>query len=201
MKKKPKGTYGYINYEKKKRILLTIVLFAIPILIYVTGYLQTGTRKNLFTFVGIMGCLPASKCAVGMIMICMQKPMKAELYDLFSRHVRDLTAVYETTVSSEKKNYPLPCIVICGQNVVCYSEDAKVDKEYLQQHIKKILQGNGYRSNVKIFTEQKAFLRRVDELYANRDEIEAAATFKPDERYPDATRDELVKSVLLCICL
>ena len=33
MKKKPKGTYGYINYEKKKRILLTIVLFAIPILI------------------------------------------------------------------------------------------------------------------------------------------------------------------------
>ncbi len=201
MKKKPKGTYGYINYEKKKRILITLVLFAIPILIYVTGYLQTGTRKNLFTFVAIMGCLPASKCAVSMIVICMQKPMKAELYELFRRHVRDLTAVYETTVSSEKKNYPLPCIVICGQNVVCYSEDAKVDKEYLQQHIKKILQGNGYRSNVKIFTEQKAFLRRVDELYVNRDEIEAAATFKPDERYPDATRDELVKSVLLCICL
>lgn len=201
MKKKAKGTYGYIKYEKKKRILLTIVMFAIPILLYVTGYVQTGTRKNLFTFVAIMGCLPASKCAVSMIMICIQKPMKAELYELFCEHVRDLTAVYETTVSSEKKNYPLPCIVICGQNVVCYSEDPKVDKEYVQQHIKKILQGNGYRSNVKIFTEQKPFLRRVDELYANRDEIEAAATFKPDERYPDATRDELVKSVILCICI
>lgn len=201
MKKKAKGTYGYINYEKKKRILLTIVLFAIPIMIYVTGYLQTGTRKNLFTFVAIMGCLPASKCVVGMIMICLQKPMKAELYELFRTHIKDLTALYETTVSSEQKNFPLPCIVICGQNVICYSEDTKIDKEFVQQHIKKILQGNGYRSNVKIFTEQKPFLRRVDELYANREELEASAPFKPDERYPDAARDELVKSVILCICI
>ena len=51
MKKVKKGNYGYIRYERKKRLLVTLVMFAIPLLIYVTGYIQTKTRLNLFTFV------------------------------------------------------------------------------------------------------------------------------------------------------
>lgn len=196
-----KGDYGYIRSQQKKRILLTIGLFAIPAVIFLTGYLQTGTRKNLFTFVAIMGCLPASKCAVSMIMICLQKPLAKSLYEQFAAHVKDMTVLYETTVSSYEKNIPLPCIVVSGLNVACCSFDQKLDTAFVEKHIKKILQGNGYRANVKVFTDTKLFLRRVDELYANREEWESAVSFKPDERYPDATRNELVKYVILAICL
>ena len=55
MKKVKKGNYGYIRYERKKRLLVTLVMFAIPLVIYVTGYIQTKTRLNLFTFVAILG--------------------------------------------------------------------------------------------------------------------------------------------------
>ena len=61
MKKVKKGNYGYIRYQRKKRLLVTLVMFAIPLVIYVTGYIQTKTRLNLFTFVAILGCLPASR--------------------------------------------------------------------------------------------------------------------------------------------
>lgn len=199
MKKTAKGTFGYIRYQKKKRIIVTIIMFAIPLLIYFTGYFQTHTRKNLFTFVAILGCLPASKSAVGMILICLQKPMEKALYDKILPHVHDLTVVYDTVVSAYEKNTQLPCIVISGLNVVCYCEDAKTDVSFVEEHIKKILQSNGYKANVKIFTELKAFLRRVDELYAHREEWEKDVPFTPDERYPDATRNELVKAVILAI--
>ena len=192
MKKVEKGAYGYINHQKKRRVIFTAVLFAIPVLIFLTGYFHTGTRKNLFTFVAIMGCLPASKCAVSMILMLMQKPMERALYNEISSHVKDMTVIYEATISSYEKNMPMPCIVISGLNVVCYSTDKKVDPSFAATHIKKILQGNGYRSNVKVMTELKPFLRRIDELYAHRKEWEAEVPFKPDERYPDASRNELV---------
>lgn len=201
MKKVQKGDYGYIKAQKKKRVLITAVLFAIPVAIFLTGYFQTGTRNNLFTFVAIMGCLPASKSAVGMIMILLQKPLDAEVYKEIKSHVRDLTALYETTVSSYEKNMPMPCIVVSGLNVVCYSPELNADAAFAQNHIKKILQGNGYRADVKVIKELKPFLKRVDELWAHREEWEAAVPFTPDERYPDATRNELVKQVLLCICV
>lgn len=58
--KAQKGEFGYIRAQKKKRTLITALLFLIPLVIFFTGLQQTGTRLNMFTFVAIMGCLPAS---------------------------------------------------------------------------------------------------------------------------------------------
>ena len=199
MKKIPKGQFGYIKYEKKKRILITVLMFAIPLLLFFTGYHLKGTRKNYFTLIAILGCLPAGKCAVSMVLICLQKPMKQELYDAISPHVRDMTVLYDSVVSAYEGNTQLPCILISGLNVACYCEDEKVDTAFVENHIKKILQGNSYRANVKVFTNLEHFLRRVDEIYDHREEWEASVTFKPDPRYPDATRNELVKHVIMAI--
>lgn len=199
MKKAEKGDYGYIAYEKKKRILITVIAFAIPLVIYLTGLWQTGTRKNLFTFVAIMGCLPAAKCAVSMILICLQKPLSLELYKQLKEHVKDMTVIYEATVSSYEKNISMPCIVVTGLNVVCYCDDAKADAAFAETHIKKMLQGNGYKANVKVFKELKPFIKRLDELYPNHEEHEAAVAFIPDDRYPDASRNEMVKHLIMAI--
>ncbi|MDO4632305.1 MAG: hypothetical protein Q4B01_00440 [Eubacteriales bacterium] len=199
MKKTAKGKYGYLKYEKKKRTLITAVMFAIPLVIYITGLLQTGTRKNMFTFVAIMGCLPASRSAIGMILVLLQKPMQEALYRECQEHVRDLDVLYECVVSSEKRNTSIACIVLYGLNVICYSEDPKLNASETETHIKKILQGNGFRSNVKIFTEKKGFFRRVDELYALKQAGGEQIPFKPNEQYPDATREELVAAVIKAV--
>ena len=77
-----KGDFGYIRSQKKKRILITCCLFAITLLIYFTGLIQTKTRLNMFTFVAIMGCLPAGKSAVGMIMILMPWAANLEIKNI-----------------------------------------------------------------------------------------------------------------------
>lgn len=47
MKKVKKGDYGYIRYEKKKRLLTTVVLFLIPLVAFLAAFLITGTKKNI----------------------------------------------------------------------------------------------------------------------------------------------------------
>ena len=58
--KRDKGEFGYIKSQKIKRGLITLVMFAIPIIIFLTGLFITKTRLNMFTFVAIMGCSQSS---------------------------------------------------------------------------------------------------------------------------------------------
>ena len=51
--KRDKGEFGYIKSQKIKRGLITLVMFAIPIIIFLTGLFITKTRLNMFTFVAI----------------------------------------------------------------------------------------------------------------------------------------------------
>ena len=46
MKKVNKGDYGYIRYEKKKRLLITVALFLIPLAAFLAAFLITGTKKK-----------------------------------------------------------------------------------------------------------------------------------------------------------
>ena len=50
MKKKKhpvKGEYGYDAYEKKRRVAIVAFLFGLCLLIFFTGLIMTGTRRNL----------------------------------------------------------------------------------------------------------------------------------------------------------
>ena len=46
MKKTAKGEPGYVQYEKKKRTIITVIMFAIPLTIFFTG-LAGGHRDCL----------------------------------------------------------------------------------------------------------------------------------------------------------
>ena len=201
MAKIQKRDFGYIKSQRKNTVAITILMFAIPLVIFLTGLYITHTRKNMFTLVAILGCLPASKFAVNMIMIWLQKPISQQQHDEIASHVKDMTVIYEATVSAYEKNTPFVSIVVSGLNVIGLTEAPKADPAFAEKHIKKILQGNGFKANVKVFTDQKQFLRRVDELYPDHLEKEAQVPFTQDERYPNATRNELVKAVILAISI
>ena len=44
-----KGDYGYLASEKKRRILITAVLFAVPLLIFFSAMLYFHTRLTIWT--------------------------------------------------------------------------------------------------------------------------------------------------------
>lgn len=196
-----KGDLGYIKAQKKKRTWMTAGLFALPLAIFFTGLWQTGTRLNLFTFVAIMGCLPAARCAVGMVMILIQKPAEESFYREMEKRAGNLTRAYELVISAYEKNTPIDGLVICGCHVVGYTSSQKADVAFVQKHIQEILKGNGYRSDVKIFKDVKPYMDRVAYLAKNQEEIEKDITFTPNESYPDLTRSQLVKHTILAISL
>ena len=46
MPKAKKGEWGYFNAQKRRRFLVSAVLFAIPVFILVTSSIYFGTRRN-----------------------------------------------------------------------------------------------------------------------------------------------------------
>ena len=70
IKKAVKGTFGYLDAQKKRVFLRTVIYFAIPLSLLAAGIISTGSRRNLLTVVAILGCLPACKSLVNLILYC-----------------------------------------------------------------------------------------------------------------------------------
>lgn len=199
MKKVKKGNYGYIRYERKKRLLVTLVMFAIPLVIYVTGYIQTKTRLNLFTFVAILGCLPASRSMVGQIMIFMQKPVGQEQYEREQKAAGSLLAGYEMIFTAYEHTTLVTALVICGAHVVCHTMDDKMDPASLEKHISRLLAANGFSdAQVKVLKDEKTYLQRVADLNRKQEQLRGT---EMDPNHPTWTYEEGIYQTLLAICL
>ena len=75
-----KGQPGYVKARKTKYLMAAILEFAIVIALVVLGYIQTGSKLNLFTVIAIVGCLPASKMLVEFITMAPYKSIAPEKY-------------------------------------------------------------------------------------------------------------------------
>ena len=71
----------------------------------------------------------------------------------------------------------------------------------MEQEAQKILRGNSFKVNVKIFTRLEQFLERLDSMNEHKESLRNGIKFTPDERYPDLSREELIKHTILAICL
>ena len=205
-----KGDFGYLSSEKKRRILITSILFAVPLLIFFTALLYFHTRLTIWTVVAVVGCLPACKSLVSLIMIFRARPLDASVYKKISQHAGKLTMsyemyrldmAYEMYMTFYEKSASIDAFAICGNVVVGYSSDPKINLAFMEQEAQKILRGNGFKVNVKIFTRLEQFLERLDSKNEHKESLEEGIKFRPDEKYPDLSRDELIKHTILAICL
>ena len=81
-----KGTSGYLRTQKNYEILRTVLYFAISLSLFIAGWVTTGSRENLLTIVAVLGCLPACKSMVSLIMILKCRPMAAGLSQKIQEH-------------------------------------------------------------------------------------------------------------------
>ena len=57
MRLKVKGEWGYINYQRKRVLLITLVLYVCAIGIYLLGYLTLKTNKSIWSILAILAVL------------------------------------------------------------------------------------------------------------------------------------------------
>lgn len=200
-KKIRKGDFGYIQHEKIRRFLVTLLLFAIPMAAFLGAYLITGTKKNIITVIAMVGCLPACKSLVGFIVMFLQKSMDESSYRKIKEHAKDLVMSYEMYLTTYEKSTFVESFAICGNKVIGYSSRIDGSPQFVEQHVKKILKQNGYKVDVKVMTELKPYLERLDYLNAHKEEMVKDIIFTPDERYPELSREELIKHIILAISL
>ena len=182
-----KGTKNYINSQKKFEVLRTILYFLLPLGLFVIGYITTGKRANLLTVVAVVGCLPASKSLVGMIMYLRYKSCSKENADKIDAHIGSLRGLYDMVFTSYKQNFAVSHLVVQGNTICGFSEQKDFPEKEFQLHLEDILKLDGHKNyTIKIFKDIRKYTDRLDQLQ----EIEAG------NKYVDSVLETL-KSVAL----
>ena len=117
-----KGNFGYFRSEKRRRLIITAILFAVPLFIFFTSWFYFKTRMTIWTVVTVVGCLPACKSMVNLIMILKCRPMDAGLYQKIHEHQGSLDMAYELYMTFYEKSAYIDAAAVCGNTVVAYSK-------------------------------------------------------------------------------
>lgn len=169
-----KGTYGYINYKRKMSAVMTVGMFAISLAIFIMGYISTKTNANYLTVVAVLGCLPASKSAVSMIMYLRAKGCLAEDKEVIEKAIGNLNGYYDLYFTGYQKNFPISHLVVTQNSIIAYSSDSKITEKDFNEHMKDILNKERIHDiTVKLFMDRDKYLNRLKEL--NQSEADTSA--------------------------
>ena len=160
-----KGDYLYIQNKKKMEIMKTIAFFAISAALYIAGYVTTGSNKNYLTIVAVLGCLPASKSAVSMIMYLKAKGCSEKVYKAITEKIGKKEGAYNLYFTSYDKNYDLSHVFVKGMTVIGFTENGKLPDIEFEEHIKTVLNRDAIKGvNVKLYKDLDKYLARVEQM-------------------------------------
>ena len=162
---KYKGTRNYLQTQKKYEILRTALYFGISLSLFIAGLIATKSRMNLLTVVAVLGCLPASKSAVGMIMYLRYKSCSAESADIITGHMEGLNGLFDMIFTSYDRNYQIAHITVKGNTICGFTEDMKFEEQAFYKHIGTILKTDNYcDTSIKVFSDLKKYTERLEQL-------------------------------------
>lgn len=160
-----KGDYLYLQNKKKVEIIKTIVFFGISASLYLAGYIATGSNKNYLTIVAVLGCLPASKSAVSMIMNLKIKGCSEKAYKAIEKKVQGHDGAYNLYFTSYDKNYDMAHVYAKGMTVIGYTENSKIVESDFEEHIKTVLNKDAIKGvNVKLYKDLDKYVTRIEQM-------------------------------------
>ncbi|HIW83065.1 MAG TPA: hypothetical protein H9873_01890 [Candidatus Dorea gallistercoris] len=188
MMKIEKGQPGYVNAQKTKYLIWAVGEFLVVIALVVLGYIQTGSKLNLFTIAAVVCCLPAAKMLVEFITMAPHKSIEPERFEEIQEKAPLLTKIYDTVLTSKDKVMPVDVFVISGRTVCGYTKSPKTDEAKTAKYVKEMLQQNKCEKvTVKIFHDYTAFMARVEGMN------NIASVDQPENR----KREHKIKSLIL----
>lgn len=160
-----KGDYLYLKNKKKVEIIKTIVFFGVSAALYIAGYVTTGSNKNYLTIAAVLGCLPASKSMVSMIMYMKAKECSEKIYQTISQKFGEKTGAYNLYFTSYDKNYDMSHVFAKGMTIIAFTENEKLSEAGFEEHIKTILNRDAIKGvNVKVYKDLDKYLTRIEQM-------------------------------------
>lgn len=196
--KKKKGEKGYLAWQKKYTALRTAVLFLLCLAIYLTGYISTGTNKNLLTIVAVLGCLPACRSAVNMIIILKYHGVSDADYQKIATHTGDCRSLSDLVFTSYEKNFEIHHMAFKGNSLTGYTANPACDAKACEKHLHSMCAQNRLGDvEIKIFRELPKYLNRLDQMQALPD----YETENPEEGGAPVPKADLVCALLRAVSL
>ncbi len=160
-----KGSRDYIRTQRTYEILRTVLYFGISLSLFAAGYIATGNKLNLLTVAAVLGCLPASKSAVNMIMFLRCRGLSQEDAAQIASCQGELTCLYDMMFTSYSKTFAVGHMAVMGNTVCGYSEDKNFPEKEFQAHLEPLLRADGHKSvSVKIFTDLDKYKLRLAQM-------------------------------------
>ncbi len=160
-----KGCYGYIRNHRAVAAVRTLLFFSLSIGLYLIGYKTTGTNRNLLTIVAVLGCLPACKSAVNLILFLRASGCSETLWKALQGFDEDFTVFYDMYFTSYQKNYAVSHMALKGGVLCGITENPKCDPAEAQKHLEQMIRQEGIKNvTVKIVSDREDYIDRLSRL-------------------------------------
>lgn len=175
-----KGDKDYINKKRIRVLIITIIYFVISLGIILVGYLTTGTKKNLLTVVGVLGCLPACKSAVNMIMLFIAKGCSKDVLSQVYKYDKYIIPMYDMYFTSYANNFALSHMVVNNSIILGLSEDPKFKVKECTEHLTTMLKQAGIKDfTISLTNDLNKYITMLDNIKDNK--INESEIRKDDE--------------------
>ncbi len=162
------GQAGYIASKRSRYLMFAVIEFLVAITLVIIGLNQTGSRMNVFTIVAVLMCLPACNQLTEFITMFPLHSIDPAQYEEIEEKTTHLVVAYDLVLTVNEKIMPVDVIVFYGHVLCGFDTGKNTDEAQVSAYLKEMLADNNFdKMTVKIFTDYKAFLKRVDELEAN----------------------------------
>lgn len=160
-----KGRRNYLDSQKKYELTRTLIYFGISIAVFLLGYISTKTKNNLLTIVAVLGCLPACKSLVGMIMFFRFSSLKGDTADALTGLNLTMPEAYDMVFTTYQKNYVIGHLVVSRGQICGMTSQKDFSEAEFEKHIHQVLNAEGIKNiSMKIFTDSSKYLERVQDM-------------------------------------
>ena len=124
---------------------MTILFFGISLSLFIAGYVATKTKQNLLTIVAVLGCLPACKSAVSIVMYAKAKGCSEQAMAAIEAVQGRLLGMYDLYFTSYKKNFAISHMFVENKVIIGFTESDKCDKKACEEHLQTMLKQGGFK--------------------------------------------------------
>ena len=168
-----KGQPGYISEQRKRRLFRTILLFVLVFAIFGLGlYLNGGDRKNVFSIIAAVLCIPAAMSATGTIVLWTLRPSSQLIQPETEACHGSVTLLYELYITTRDKSLLLDVVALSHDRILAYAsaKNASAAKAGLENYLKAQTEGLIPDIEVQIESDAQRFLQRLSLLTSSEEQ-------------------------------
>ena len=155
---------GYIKKKKKVDFIWLLACVVVAIGIFLTGYLWTKTRANVFTVLAVLMVLPAAKRVVALVVMVPRKSVEKERYERVKEAAGACTILADYVFTSTDKIMHLDLVIIKNGNVLGLVAPSKQDVEYMKKYLADSVRKSDASFHVKVVDSEEKLLKELGRL-------------------------------------